>query len=318
LVDSTESVRLVREQLRQFPEAEGVVLIGGYDTVPAQRRDALPAQLRQQVAQQVGEGYDEDNFTVWNDDVYGDRGDGTFIPVSRIPDGKDRDLVFGAIQANDVGQGALRYGVRNVLRPFAGSIFSNLPGNGGILLSEPTKFNQRNPELDLTAQRIYLMLHGHYDDAKLFWGEKADRSGYIEAVHTVKVPKKYSGVVFAGCCWGALCSGQPAFEVRPGAQPTTRVAEASIALSFLKAGAKAFVGCTGVHYSPDGNRTDYYGGPMHGAFWRNIVGGQPPAAALFNAKGEYRTGIPHRLRDAVDRAIELKILQQFTCLGLGW
>lgn len=91
-----------------------------------------------------------------------------------------------------------------------------------------------------------------------------------------------------------------------------------MALGFLKAGALAFVGCTGVHYSPSEPPYRYYGGPMHEAFWKSWLAGLPPAKALFEAKKEYLGGIPHRDASPMSRAIEIKILRQYTCLGLGW
>ena len=92
----------------------------------------------------------------------------------------------------------------------------------------------------------------------------------------------------------------------------------SLALEFLASGALAFVGCTGVHYSPEGVG-NYFGRPLHEAFWRSYDAGYSPASALLAAKVEYVQGIPHAQdaeEDAV--AIKLKILRQFTCLGLGW
>ena len=83
-------------------------------------------------------------------------------------------------------------------------------------------------------------------------------------------------------------------------------------------GARAFVGCTGAHYSPVEQPYRYFGGPMHEAFWRRIHAGVPPAKALFDAKTEYFRDIPHGQRGMLSRAIEYKIWRQYTCLGLGW
>jgi len=60
-----------------------------------------------------------------------------------------------------------------------------------------------------------------------------------------------------------------------------------MALSCLQAGSLAFVGCTGAHYSPDG-ASGFFGGPMHQAFWTQVLHGQkPPAEALFEAKRDF-------------------------------
>jgi hypothetical protein len=89
-------------------------------------------------------------------------------------------------------------------------------------------------------------------------------------------------------------------------------------LRFLAGGARAFVGCTGAHYSPREEPFGYFGGPFHQAFWRRIARGEPPASALFETKRDYLEGIPHRRQDPLAVAIERKIWHQFTCLGLGW
>ena len=90
-----------------------------------------------------------------------------------------------------------------------------------------------------------------------------------------------------------------------------------MALSCLLGGARAFVGCTGVHYSPDATGS-FFGGPMHHAFWSEVAAGQAPAAALFAARKTFLADMPHGRHSALEQAIERKIWKQFTCLGLGW
>ena len=127
--------------------------------------------------------------------------------------------------------------------------------------------------------------------------------------------------MFAGCCWGALTVRTKAKDYRPGAPLEVLGPEQSIALAFLKRGARAFVGCTGAHYSPDAvaqGRTSYFGGPMHHHFWARIRENMLPAEALFNAKKDYIGGMPHGRTKAVEQAVEYKILRGFTCLGVGW
>ena len=99
-------------------------------------------------------------------------------------------------------------------------------------------------------------------------------------------------------------------------QPVTP--EQSLALSFLGRGARAFVGCTGAHYSPIDGNLDYFGAPMHDSFWKHIAAGKQPAQALFDAKVDYIATMPHNRTTVEEIAIENKILRQLTCLGLGW
>jgi hypothetical protein len=93
--------------------------------------------------------------------------------------------------------------------------------------------------------------------------------------------------------------------------------ERSMALLVLKAGARAFVGATGVHYSP-GAAGDFFGGPLHKEFWKEIAAGRAPAEALFNARSAYLMALPHGRTSLFDLAVERKIYKEFTCLGLGW
>src|SRR4051812_21143127 len=94
--------------------------------------------------------------------------------------------------------------------------------------------------------------------------------------------------------------------------------EASIAVAYLRAGALAFVGCTGSHYSPTVPPYGYFGKPLHDAFWAAVTRGEAPARALYSAKREFARLMPHGRSDAFSRAVEVKILRQYACLGLGW
>lgn len=311
--DPASMAGIVRGQLSQKPGVRGIVIIGGYDVVPAQILDCLPRSLRQGLPSND----DPDQFTVWSDDIYGlpDGAGMPRLPVSRVPDGKSAQLVFAAIQAKNAPLSNPRTGVRNVARPFAQPIYQSLPGSANMLVSQPSVFSQ-NPAINLQADRVYFMLHGDYVDSTRFWGEgTADNR---EAVNISNVPPQSGRVVFAGCCWGALIAGTPAGLVEPNRPFGQKSADSSIALSFLSKGSNAFVGCTGAHYSPTEPPFQYFGGPMHQAFWRAFNAGTPAAEALLRAKREYSSGMPHGQTSTLSRAIEYKILRQYTCLGLGW
>lgn len=317
----------VQRALQAHRDVRGVVIVGGYDVVPASRLDAIDPVLRRAIEQADmadGQVRDIDQFVVWSDAIFGDvDGDGmSELPVSRIPDGHSSELVRQALSASG-GAPTRRAGVRNLARPFADTVFDKIhfPQHKKLLVSQPTQpasTEWTNGHLQDAA--IYIMLHGNYINPTNFAGENPSRQAFT-AIHVdnVKGAKLSSSVVFAGCCWGALTVRERAIDVGIGGKVTALVPEGSMALSFLQAGALAFVGCTGVHYSPMGSAPSYNGGPMHVAFWKHYAAGQPPAEALFSAKKDYLAGIPHDPSgDAFDRAIELKILRQFTCLGLGW
>ncbi|MBB4637502.1 ComEC/Rec2 family competence protein [Longimicrobium terrae] len=296
----------------------GVVVLGGYDVVPADQLDVLDAADRRALEAAGRIEWDADRFIVWSDDVYGDS-DGDFLaelPVSRIPDGRRADVVFAALQAPRFAPGQ-RFGIRNLNRPFAVDVFPGLPGQGGQLeVSE--HFGPEHVPPDAAVGAVYYMLHGSARDATRFWGETPGGAAF-EAVAVENVPAHAPGtVVLTGCCWGALSMSPPASKARPDTLLRPRGPEASMAIAYLRAGALAFVGCTGSHYSPPHPPYGYFGRPLHDAFWRAINAGAAPAEALFKAKAQYLAGFPHGRTDRFSKAVEAKILRQFTCLGLGW
>jgi len=160
------------------------------------------------------------------------------------------------------------------------------------------------------------MLHGSNSDGSRFWGE--DNAEIFEAINVTNLAASSASVVFTGCCWGALTVEKIASETKGGDAVPVRTVESSMALSFLQAGAVAFVGCTGSHYSPLQKPYDFYGGPMHTAFWKRYNELGAPALALHKARKDYLAGIPHGRSTDIGRAIEMKTLRQYTCLGLGW
>src|SRR5262249_27813065 len=113
----------------------GVVILGGYDVVPAHRLNVLDARSRQALTAAGLDGRDGDDFIVWSDEIYGDRDGDAMpeVPVSRIPDGRRSDVVFAALQAAPAARGP-RFGVRNAKRSFAAAIFPRVPGAGGEML----------------------------------------------------------------------------------------------------------------------------------------------------------------------------------------
>jgi beta-lactamase superfamily II metal-dependent hydrolase len=316
---SKDARLVVREALRAA-EYAGVLIIGGPDVVPPVIVDALPRELRAKLGHPAASLNDPDNFIVWSDHPYGDLDDQGIneLPVSRVPDGRSAALLHAALTAparppDDAGG----FGLRNLKRPFAENVYRKLAADG-CRTTAPHGPSSHPPET-LTAHRIYLMLHGIKNDGTVFAGEEEDES-IVPALDLSNLPKVCAGsVIFTGCCWGALIEANIAAESPPGNKPSPRTSENSIALAFLRAGARAFIGCTGAHYSPDAEPYGFYGGPMHTAFWDALL--QPemtPALALHEARLAYLNDMPHGQTDVYDLAIEHKIFHQFTCLGLGW
>jgi beta-lactamase superfamily II metal-dependent hydrolase len=312
VTDSVTAVDRVRERLSE--RYRGVVLLGGYDILAAKRLDTLPPEIRASLGDQAD--IDADNFIVWSDALYGDMDmdDLPELPVTRIPDGKSSQLVLSALTAKAVDLGINRFSIYNAKRPFATEIVELIPGVAEALASLPETAAQLEVE-GAAVPLVYFMLHGLDNDATHFVGQEPE---YPEAFNIDQVPANGGGVVFTGCCWGALTVRQIASRVLPGRAITPRTPEQSIALRYLQAGYNAFIGCTGSHYSPP-ELAMSHGKPMHVEFWTSLGARRSPAEALLHAKVQYLRKLPHEgVEDVWDIAVEHKILRQFTCLGLGW
>lgn len=319
--NAAEAARQVRSYIEQ--NTKGIVIVGGYDVVPSLQLNILSDSLLKEIEddpESQGEEWDVDEFIVWSDDIYGDvEGDLLpELPVSRIPDGKNPSLILTALKA-PLPKMQDKYGVRNIKRPFAIDVFDKVPFAAGQLLEISESCSPKTIKGQSVKGALYFMLHGHDHDATRFTGELGTKTGYFEAFDIYNVPENcQETVVFTGCCYGALIALPKADRKEPGMAVRSRTYEQSIALAFLNAGVNAFIGCTGAHYSPKIRNENFFGKPMHLSFWSNIQNGKVPAEALFEAKKEYATNIPHGLSKAIYKAIEVKILHQFTCLGIGW
>ena len=312
-------VARTQDRLKSSPDRDGLVLLGGYDVVPTARRDVLGTEFRKKLGT-AKIANDHDQFWIWSDASYGDLdGDAVAeLPISRIPDGRDAQLFLGALGAKPLTLGD-RFGVHNINRPFATDVWNDVSGTRAIYASQ--HFSPADVvAAEVTASCHYYMLHGDEADARVFQGENDDNRG-VPAFDIDKVPATFQGFVFSGCCWGALIVRGKAVGAVSNL-PLPRLTEESIALSYLKAGAVAFVGCTGSHYSGDSaDRDANFAYWLHQAFWSRIrEDGVAPARALFEAKAEFAERIVAGAAtwDAVGTARRMKNLAQFTCLGLGW
>lgn len=313
LVDVDNSANALNAVHAAAQGKAGIVIIGGYDVLPAFKFDVLPPALRAQVG--TSNTGDDDDFVVWSDQRYADiDGDNMAdLPISRVPDSSSLDLLRMALGVGARPLPGNRFGLRNSARPFADAVYPKVGGNDAIRVSGPVLTGGYTTS-DVNRGNIYVMLHGASDDATAFWGEDAGQ--LTTGMTLTNIGDVRDAVIFAGCCWGALTVDETARSNPPVVTP--RRPANSLAMRFLAGGARCFVGCTGTHYSPMGNVPGWFGGPMHTAFWTHIKAGKPPARALFDARVDYIAGMPHGRTAAREQAIEYKILRQFTCLGLGW
>lgn len=298
----------LRPLLATHNDVAGVVIIGGYNIIPSEQADALDTSAAPSLRKK-----DRDGFFVWSDHTFGDvDNDGMpEIPVSRVPDGHSEKLLLAALSA-PASAGQSRYGVRNFARPFADMVFNKVPGSGTILCSHP---HSAASGTKVSGDHVYFMLHGASEDATRFWGETQQKS-LLEAVHLNQLDVAAGSIVLTGCCWGALPVQEPAFLNSPCLTP--RTAANSIALRCLEQGALAYVGCTGVHYSPHNPPYNDGGGPLHSLFWDRVQAGVPPAQALFEAKKTFVSTMGKRSADPWYLSVDRKLFEQFCLLGLGW
>ncbi len=299
----------VRSLLATHPEIAGVVLLGGYDVVMPQVVDCLPADLRQRISTVL----EPDNYVVWCDDAYSSRDD-TYLPtlpVSRVPDGGSSEFFSECLFRPPLaGISSQRVGLRNAARPLADTVFSKLPGESPMLVSQP--IISANMSGRVLGQNAYIWLHGEWFDGKQFYGEGTAPGGSMQLIEALNVSSLVPGQtlnVLACACWGGLLADTSVARLSGPFNSLT--SDNCIALRVLAQSGGAYIGCTGAHYYPNGI-------PLHDAFWAAILKGLQPSKALFDAKKAFLDGIPHGNIGDMQLAIELKIWREFTCLGLGW
>lgn len=304
LSDTSDIVARVRKYVSSTPEIRGIVLLGGYDVVPSRQLNTLPPGEEAHVA----DVNDPDKWIVWCDDEYGatekiDRLSYYSLAVSRIPDQHYAPYFKVSLEAPDSSQ-QKQAGIRNLLRPFAAQVCQEFKDGNPFLISHPTTYQDG---YDLTAEHVYFMLHGDSLDSMEYVGETKTRQP-VRAFRIENIPDCAGTIVFAGCCWGALIGATPAAFASPGATIGVKGRDTSIALRFLAKGSRAFVGCTGAHYSPKNvKELNSAGGAMHVNFWKFCfdpkVSG--PAEALRLSKLNYLKGIPY-LSEASSTALTRK------------
>ena len=232
-----------------------------------------------------------DPDTLYTDDVYGDFDHDAEVvidvPIARIPDGNDLGLVLTQLSGTALPASG-GFSLANNKRPVAGTV-ANIFG-ASTLWSAPTVHS------DIQASAVgvrhdYFMLHGAKNDTSTWWGEGTSPK-YPAAFKVHQASSR--GIVLTGACYGAYVLG--------------KTPDNSIALRFLKSGVRAFVGCTGIHYSVLGTEPNDNGQLFHKIFWSKVVAGQTPLQAFYETKREY-------LAQTAQRPVNRKIEHQFVFYG---
>jgi len=248
-----------------------IQIIGGHDVVPFA---VLPNAV--------------DADTLYTDDVYADfTGDDVIdVPIARIPDGGSLDLLIKQLDGKCVPK-AGAFGLGNAKREYAGPIMDIFDDAGDVYWSLPMT-NDDFSVGDVDVNYVYFILHGLDTDTSIWWGEEPI---YPEAFKANLANSQ--GVILSGSCYGAYVIGKTPAD--------------SICLRFLRSGAKAFVGCTGTHYSTPGTETTYNGPLFHRLFFEHLMSGKKPSEAFFRAKRDYAP--------EADTSVEEKILHEFVFYG---
>jgi hypothetical protein len=245
-----------------------IQIIGGHDIVPFA---VIPNPY-------------PDGDTLYTDDVYADfTGDDVIdVPIARIPDGGSLDLLIRQLDGKCTPKPGA-FGLGNKNRQYAGPIMDIFDDEGDVYWSAPYTPDDISVG-DVDVEHVYFILHGSDADTSVWWGENA-----IWPV-AFKVSLAYSqGIILTGACYGAYIIGKTPAD--------------SICLRFLRSGAKAFIGCTGSHYSTPTTETNYAGPLFHRLFFEHLMTGKKPSQAFFRAKRDYSP--------EADMAVEQKILHEF-------
>jgi hypothetical protein len=253
-----------------------IQIIGGHDIVPFA---VLPNPVYDPV-------YDPD--TLYTDDVYADfTGDDVIdVPIARIPDGGSLDLLVKQLEGKCTPKPGA-FGLGNKNREYAGPIMDIFSDAGDVYWSAPMTSDDFSVS-DVDVEHVYFILHGWDVDTSIWWGEDSP----WPVAFTASLANS-QGVILSGACYGAYIIGKTPAN--------------SISLRFLRSGAKAFVGSTGIHYSTLYTEITDYGPLFHKLFFEHLMTGKTPSEAFFRAKRDYAA--------EADSAAEDKILHEFVFYG---
>jgi hypothetical protein len=314
---------IISDAARNGDAPAGVVLLGGYDTLPARLVRAIGDDLLPDVSMQE----EIDHYIAWNDDHYGDLdGNGLpEVPVSRIPAGVNLRRALHASAPADAPARPPWRAVRIDTFDYADSVYQGLKqaGTCPMLNFGPATAHLIKQD-GIAAERVYFACHADYSSPAIFKTFQG-----IPVVKARQVPDADGSIVLAACCYSATTVNvSPLHASTAGLQrPAHLRADQSLALTYIDKGARAYVGFTALLWIPKSSPFGYFGAPLHRMFWENVTGkGIPPARALFEAKAEFILNTPYASPEgagnsaavATSTAKHLKDYWAATCLGLGW
>lgn len=168
------------------------------------------------------------------------------------------------------------------------------PQNPKLQLSKPFTHTTFNPNF-FQHNNLILSLHGSEQEGRFFWGEEPNTPDAVVPVEALHIDQAIApgAVIFSVPCYGASITGKSS--------------ENSMALRFLRNGARCFIGSTKSSYISPG--TDRVVGLWVKLIKSYLDRGENPQRAFLLAKKEFaKSGIlePH----------QYKVFREFIYLGL--
>ncbi len=240
--------------------------------------------------------YSDDHYGDFNHDKYND----WEIMVTRLPDDNGilqnpQSILYRSVPANNKP----KYKKFTVYGNQNWKVADRIAriGGGGILMSEPVNENSFNSS-HFRGKNIVLTLHGTRLDGSRYWGEIRKKPGQYQGKTLPSMNLSHAvapdSVIVSGCCYGAYIDG------------TNNNSDNRLALRFLRNGARAYIGNTGIGWI--GGTTERTTGLWAKLYMKYISQGNSPQRAFFLAKKAYAT----EARDPYN----FKMLHQYIYLGL--
>lgn len=319
---ASDAAQTVRDEIELRSPIAGVVIIGGYDTVPARAYNSVPDEIRVLMSgssTNLDDGdYDEDDYQVWNDDHYVTLGTDKHptLPVSRIPCWNDvrsspitcQEFVKQSLMADlyEPDEHDSVVTVRAGEFGFSGWVYDHYLNRSTkkLWLSAVAEAGATETRsfTELQTNYLYLVLHGFYSDCRFFVGTPQTKIAISinELTRPRGVDGRIADTIFVSSCWGALLSKSTAFmwTVNPVLGPIL-TPKTSLAMRFLSLGINAYIGFTGSHHSSKNEAVAHHAflaEPLHHLFWENrLLNKLAPASALHAARREYLRRAPYPL-----------------------
>jgi len=249
------------------------------------------------------------------------------LPVARIPSSEDAQLLMtqlGDITPPDGGGYALINQVRRgQVAPVVETMDDEIPVETwyGPPVDETGFIDGQGQE----ARYVQILLHGigvttdTWSADVVAWAPRTnDLSGEWEVAVGAQLPvvtiagAASTGVVSSGACFGA-------WTLDTILEPVHKTADNSLALAYLKAGTRSFIGSTHTTYSAVNTTSGPYVG-VHGfeiLFWRGVLAGARPIDAFHSAKLRIAAVIDEAIAAGAPEAaaLNLKTLHHVIYLG---